>query len=177
MAPAVIASILDLVGSGRTVPGKVFHSNGLKAVMTSDAVLIVPEDVAIRQEDVEIEAPGNYETAAGTLTVEVFDRPEDFSFARPLGETVVDAALLPFPYVVRQWRHGDWMRPIGTKGRKKLSDLFTDLKFNALQKEKALVVAADAETSHVLALVGYRVDESVKLSFATRCCLRLKLEN
>lgn len=177
MAPAVIASILDLVGSGRTVPGKVFHSNGLKAVMTSDAVLIVPEDVAIRQEDVEIEAPGNYETAAGTLNVEVFDRSEDFSFARPVGETVVDAALLPFPFVVRQWRHGDWMRPIGTKGRKKLSDLFTDLKFNALQKEKALVVAADAETSHVLALVGYRVDESVKLSFATRWCLRLKLEN
>ena len=60
------------------------------------------------------------------------------------------------------------------KGRKKLSDLFTDLKFNALQKEKALVVAADAETSPVLALVGYRVDESVKLSFATHSCLRLK---
>ena len=55
------------------------------------------------------------------------------------------------------------MRPLGMKGRrKKLSDIFNDLKFNAFQKEKALVIAD--EGSHVLALIGYRIDESVALS-------------
>ena len=54
------------------------------------------------------------------------------------------------------------MRPLGMKGcRKKLSDMFVDLKFSPEQKEKALVIAD--EGSHVLALIGYRVDESVKV--------------
>ena len=176
MAPAVIASILDLVGSDRTVSGKIFHSNGKRAVMTSDAVLIVPEKVEKPGEALVIDAPGIYELAGQRFKAEIFDRPQDFPLARPVGETVVDAALLPFPFVVRHWRHGDWLRPIGTRGRKKLSDLFTDLKFNALQKESALVVAEDALSSHVLALVGYRVDESVKVTSATTCLLKIKLE-
>ncbi|MGN0191050.1 MAG: tRNA lysidine(34) synthetase TilS [Candidatus Cryptobacteroides sp.] len=176
MAPSVIASVLDLAGSGRTVSGKVFHSNGKKAVMTSDGVIVVPETVRTGAEALQVNGPGLYEIGGRKLRVEVFDRPEDFSFARPEGESVLDASLLPFPFVVRQWRHGDWMRPIGARGRKKLSDMFTDLKFNALQKESALVVSADALTSRVLALLGLRVDESVKLSPATVSCLRMKLD-
>ena len=41
-----------------------------------------------------------------------------------------------------------------------------DLKFSPEQKEKALVIAD--EGSHVLALVGYRIDESVKVEPALR---------
>jgi hypothetical protein len=39
--------------------------------------------------------------------------------------------------------------------------MFADLKFTQEQKERALVIAG--EGSHVLSLVGYRVDESVAL--------------
>ncbi len=42
------------------------------------------------------------------------------------------------------------MRPLGMRGRKKLSDMFVDLKLDVLEKEKALVIAD--EGSHVLAL-------------------------
>ena len=44
--------------------------------------------------------------------------------------------------------------------------MFVDLKFSPEQKEKALVIAD--EGSHVLALVGYRIDESVKVEPALR---------
>ena len=72
-------------------------------------------------------------------------------------------ANLGFPFTIRRWKAGDWMCPLGMKGRrKKLSDMFGDLKFTAFQKERALVIAD--EGSHVLALVGYRIDESVALS-------------
>ena len=54
------------------------------------------------------------------------------------------------------------MRPLGMRGRKKLSDMFVDLKFSLPEKEKAFVIAD--EGSHVLALIGHRIDDSVKVT-------------
>ncbi len=66
------------------------------------------------------------------------------------------------------------MRPLGMKGRrKKLSDLFNDLKFDAFQKEKALVIAD--EGSHVHALIGYRIDESVAVPSAGGVATAIKI--
>jgi hypothetical protein len=56
------------------------------------------------------------------------------------------------------------MRPLGLHGRKKLSDLFVDLHFSALDKAGAVIFAADGETSHVSALAGLRIDESLKVT-------------
>ena len=87
------------------------------------------------------------------------DRVEVEDPRQPDGTTVV---ALDFPFTVRRWMAGDWMRPLGMKGRrKKLSDMFVDLKLTPERKEKALVIAD--EGSHVLALLGWRVDESVAL--------------
>ena len=53
------------------------------------------------------------------------------------------------------------MRPLGMTGKKKLSDIFVDLKMSLADKGKALVIAG--EGSHVLALLGRRIDGSVKV--------------
>ena len=104
----------------------------------------------------------------------VVDRVEVEDPRQPDGTTVV---ALDFPFTVRRWMAGDWMRPLGMKGRrKKLSDMFVDLKLTPERKEKALVIAD--EGSHVLALIGYRVDESVALQVqyqATVPAIRIRL--
>ncbi len=56
------------------------------------------------------------------------------------------------------------MNPLGMKGRKKVSDLFVDLKYGIGEKERALVLASGR---HVLALLGERIDASVKVTEAT----------
>ncbi len=89
------------------------------------------------------------------------------------GETKFDTAKIPFPFKVRHWRNGDWMRPLGMKGRKKLSDLFVDLKLGLPEKEKALVIAD--EGSHVLALVGHRIDDSVRVTAESSSVTVLRL--
>ena len=57
------------------------------------------------------------------------------------------------------------MRPSGMRGRKKLSDMFVDLGFGLPEKRKAFVIAD--EGSRVLALIGHRIDDSVKVTKAT----------
>ena len=89
------------------------------------------------------------------------------------GETKSDTAGIPFPFTVRHWKNGDWMRPLGMRGRKKLSDIFVDLKFSLTEKKKALVIAD--EGSHVLALVGHRIDDSVKVTKDTSSVTVIRL--
>ena len=105
-------------------------------------------------------------------TMGVFERPLGMSLKQPSGVIIMDADLMPEKPVVRHWEEGDWMVPLGMKGRKKLSDLFVDLKYSAEDKRKALVVEHPKEKSRVAALLYDRIDDSVKVTGSTRNILR-----
>ena len=107
-----------------------------------------------------IEAPGEYSLNGIRFSVSLSDDVTNVRTAP--GETKLDSGKVAFPFIVRHWQPGDWMRPLGLKGRKKLSDLFVDLKLGPLEKRKALVIADKG--SHVLALVGHRIDDSAKVT-------------
>ena len=47
---------------------------------------------------------------------------------------------LTFPFLLRGWQNGDWMRPVGLNGKKKLSDIFTGLRLSIEEKSRALVI-------------------------------------
>ena len=47
---------------------------------------------------------------------------------------------LTLPFLLRGWQNGDWMRPVGLNGKKKLSDIFTGLKMSIEEKSRALVI-------------------------------------
>ena len=158
---SVIGDLTELIKSGRTFSGREFHSPTHIAITSRTEISIMastdgegPEDAASL---IEVRGPGVYSVGGVRFLVEM---AKVESLKLPEG---VSVANLGFPFAVRRWKEGDWMCPLGMKGRrKKLSDMFGDLKFTPSQKEKALVIAD--EGSHVLALIGYRIDESVALS-------------
>jgi tRNA(Ile)-lysidine synthetase-like protein len=75
---------------------------------------------------------------------------------------------------VRRWRDGDWMRPCGFPHRRKLQDIFVTAK-TPPSVRKTLPIIADAKTSEVLWIPGYRVSESIKVSSMTAASVRLRL--
>ena len=215
---AVIGQVEDLLLSGRTVSGKKFFSPTHSLVMSGTSFVISPLgseggvwDLESCRGDgssdlkgtvgkwssdccVEINGPGEYSVGERRFTVEVFDRPDDFELRQKEGVTAVDADKVEFPFVVRDWQNGDWMRPLGCHGRKKISDLFTDLKFSLPKKRQSLFLASaqtqaneegqrppqsardsDSATSHVLALIGHRIDDSVRITPTTKHILRITL--
>lgn len=123
---------------------------------------------------------------------ERLDWQEGMSLKQSVGVTAVDADALPEGWTLRPWREGDWLRPLGMGGRrKKLSDLFVDLGFDAFDKADAWVLASPDSApddgpaaqerasvccpeppSHIWALIGRRIDESVKIvpGRTRRCC-------
>ena len=116
---------------------------------------------------------GQAAAPAGVHT-EILDRSELKSLKQEKGVLVADADRIPMPLKIRPWRPGDWMVPLGMRGRKKISDMFTDLHVPLTEKERALVLELDG--SHVAALVGERIDDSVKVTDATARILRIILE-
>ena len=105
------------------------------------------------------------------IKVELILRNELTSLITEPGVILLDADKISMPLKIRGWKEGDWMRPLGMKGKKKLSDLFTDLKYSALDKAEAQVI--ELEGSHIAALVGVRIDDRVKVDDKTENVLRI----
>lgn len=60
------------------------------------------------------------------------------------GIAAFSSETLTFPFLLRGWQNGDWMRPVGLNGKKKLSDIFTGLKMSIEEKSRALVIVLPA---------------------------------
>ena len=56
------------------------------------------------------------------------------------GIAAFSSEALTLPFLLRGWQNGDWLRPVGLNGKKKLSDIFTGLKMNIEEKSRALVI-------------------------------------
>jgi tRNA(Ile)-lysidine synthase len=113
--------------------------------------------------------------------VETFPWTPDMPLKQPADTLIFDAEKLKFPFVCRKWRQGDWMIPLGMKGKKKLSDLFADLKYGHFQKEEAMVIVdlkGDlAQQQHVAAVLPVRIDDLYKVTKDTKQVIRIKVTN
>ena len=66
------------------------------------------------------------------------------------------------------------------RGKKKVSDLFADMKYNTLQKDAAVILVDTctsdlAEQQHIAALLGHRIDDRYKVTSSTRTILRISV--
>lgn len=84
-----------------------------------------------------------------------------------------DADKLSFPLTLRKWQTGDWFIPFGMKGRKKLSDFFSDQKFNLKEKEETWILLSG---ENVVWIVGQRADNRYKIDKNTRQVLQIELK-
>jgi len=85
----------------------------------------------------------------------------------------LDAAKLEFPLHLRPWNKGDAFHPLGMKGKKKLSDFFTDRKYSLAKKKNTWLLLSGADIAWV---VGDRIDDRFKVDASTSACLEIVFE-
>jgi len=90
-------------------------------------------------------------------------------------EMLLDYKKLTWPIEVRKWKAGDKFTPMGMKGQKKVSDFLTDLKADRFKKEDTWVV--ESKKGDIAGIVGFRPDESFKISKNTKLCIYIKRRN
>ena len=165
--------------------GKVVEGDR-EIVFSSGSILIRPlssgPSLSAADEPVVVRAPGLYRVDGVSLEVSLHSPAEFTSFKTAPGVTLVDAAALPFPFLARVWRPGDYMIPLGMRGRKKVSDLLSGAE--PAVKERAVVLLkpgwekrgpASPATDRIAALVGVRPDSAFRITPATAGILRISL--
>ena len=172
--------VIDAIGRSLKEPGqlsgKIFTGDGYKMVSSSDALIISDIKQGEKLTGLSVDKCGDYGFNGSTVSIRLYPRTPDMALEQPVGTLIFDADKVPFPFTLRTWQKGDWLNPLGLRGKKKLSDMFTDLKFSLLDKDDAIVLQTAAmQEGHIGALIGQRIDDSLKVTPETDTVLMIRL--
>ena len=191
---SVLESLESLLISGRTVSGKKFHSEEYILLTERDRLVVVKK--AAHDESatpdrgsvipgltgnlfIPVRGAGTYNVGNRRFVVETLAWTSDMPVKQPAGTLIFDAARLKFPFVCRSWRQGDWLKPLGMRGRKKVSDFFADMKYGHLEKSNTLMIVdctgEKAENQHVAGILGSRIDDHYKVTEDTVSVIRISV--
>ena len=181
-APATILyEMLKPYGFSRTVcesiftvldkdSGKIFYSSTHRLLKDRSDLLIdvlSGEDnraYLINLEDDNVDLPVE-------LKPEIVVIKESYQIEKDKKFAYFDFDKLSFPLVLRHWQEGDWFVPFGMKGKKKISDYFSDKKFSLFDKEKTWLLCSGQD---VIWIVGERTDNRYRIEKTTKRVLKLK---
>jgi len=88
------------------------------------------------------------------------------------GTALLDCQNLQFPLRMRNFRPGDRFQPLGVKGTQKLKEFFIDHKIPRFERPRILLLISGEMIAWV---VGYRIDERVKVTEKTERVLRVEV--
>ena len=109
------------------------------------------------------------------LRISIIDKDDNFTLIKdPSVAAQFDMDKIKFPLKLRHWRKGDRFRPLGMKGSKLLSDFFNDMGFSTYMKHNVWIME-DAK-GLVLWVVGYRINDSAKISDSTKVIFQCTLK-
>ena len=111
-----------------------------------------------------------------SLRLNSYNKDESFKLLKdPSVAAQFDMDRISFPLKLRHWRKGDKFRPLGMKGSKLLSDFFNDLGFSAYQKQNVWIM--EDANGLILWVVGYRINDKVKILNSTKVIFQCDLEH
>ena len=155
------AVLNDLVSGWEGQPGRIFESPTHRIIVDRGSLLLSPV--------LEDQATSSSTVRKGEESV--IWKNHQISIKEEMSENVIisnnnrrsyfDAELMVYPLTFRSWENGDYFYPLGMKGKKKVSDYFTNLKIPLTEKSDIpLLVNGNGE---IMWICGYRADDRYKI--------------
>ena len=135
----------------------------------------VPEKEGFEHENGPFGArvPENARDCEFEITEEAWDGSREVK--QPAGMLILDRDKAG-EFFEGRWESGDWIRPLGSPGKKKMQDWFTDHHIPADEKPFVPLLKSARDPHHVLAIVGFCMDHSVRVTKDTRQILRISVK-
>jgi tRNA(Ile)-lysidine synthase len=96
---------------------------------------------------------------------------EGFVIPSARKKAALDMDQVDFPLTLRRWKHGDHFRPLGLKGKKKISDYLIDQKISLPDKQQTWVLLTG---ERIMWLVDHRIDDRFKIRKHTKHILLIE---
>lgn len=149
--------------------GKHFFSTSHVALIDRNSIIIAPKsDFETDNVEYDITSDINFPIS---ITIKNVKR-ENFIMDKSVDVACLDADKCVGKLTLRHWRKGDFFTPYGMKGKKKLSDFFSDNKLSIIEKNKVWLFCVNDEIAWV---VGMRVSDKFAVTNQTENILKLSL--
>jgi tRNA(Ile)-lysidine synthase len=124
--------------------------------------------------EVELHVPGR--TYIKEIEKEVVAEERGWGRSKPIDESrkvaLLDYERLRLPLRMRNFRPGDRFQPLGSEGTQKLKEFFIDHKIPKFERPQIpLLISGEV----IAWIVGYRIDERVKVTAKTERVLRVEV--
>jgi tRNA(Ile)-lysidine synthase len=161
----------EIVTSLDSISGKQFLSRTHRLVRDRESLIVtslVSEDRKVYYLDEttsELSSPVK-------MKVSILERKYKYEIPDSPRTACIDIDKVQFPLIIRRWMIGDYFKPLGMSGIKKLSDFFVDQKMSLPEKENAWILANGEQ---VVWIIGRRLDDRYKITSQTKNILMLEL--
>jgi tRNA(Ile)-lysidine synthase len=165
--------VRDLINCLGTKEEKMFTSSSHQLLKTRDTLKIIP---LVENKIIPLtldKADKSLFLSAG-IAMEIKDNYKDFPFEKNPAIAYFDLDRISFPLQIRGWKYGDFFYPFKGKGKRKLSDFFSDLKLDSIEKHTTKLLCN--ANKDILWITGVRSDDRYKVTKATHKILILKSE-
>lgn len=165
------ATVRQIFESIISQSGKLFYSDTHELLKDRGFLILKKKETlsvdcfSIHEDDTVINHPIH-------LQIEKLSKKREFIIIKDPKTIYIDADKISYPLKLRHWRKGDWFVPFGMKGKKKVSDYFSDHKFSLFDKEKAWLLCSGED---ILWIVGHRSDDRFKIAPQTRNVIKINL--
>lgn len=166
---AVVEEIYDAL-TGLT--GKQFFSSSHRLIKDREYLILdtLKEDTS---DLFYIEAGQQSAEQPYIMDIEECTVDEHFKMSFSSNIAYIDLEKVTFPLAIRKWKKGEYFRPLGMKGVKKLSDFFIDCKMSILEKDQTWLLV---NGKHVVWVMGRRLDDRFKITDQTKKVLKITIK-
>ena len=123
-----------------------------------------------------IEKPGAFdlETLGCTMQLEEVERKALPGLKTSAWTACLDADLITYPLMLRNFRPGDRFIPLGMTGRKKLKSFFIDMKIPSDVRARIPILLTQG--NRPIWICGMRIDDRFKVTSGTRRILKVTFD-
>jgi tRNA(Ile)-lysidine synthase len=151
-----------------------YRTTRLQASVQKDKIEIFEEREG--DEEIIIESQNLKISATHQLRFSTCVKDASFKLIKdPKVAAQFDMDKIAFPLKLRHWKKGDRFKPLGMNGSKLLSDFFNDLGFSEYQKRNVWIM--EDFNGLILWVVGYRINDKVKILDSTKVIFQCDLES
>jgi tRNA(Ile)-lysidine synthase len=163
-----ILQLINKTGSSRVIKLK----KGLRVIKVYDKMIFITKKIKIQKFCYQLNLPGTLEVKETGATYE-FSIVDYQDYLPAEGEIYLDYDKLEMPLVLRSRLPGDYFRPLGMQGRKKIKDYLIDCKIPYFNRDKQLILSKQ-NSPKVYCLIGHRIDGDVAVTMETQKILVIK---
>lgn len=163
-------TVEEIINSSKNTGSRFYSSTHRLVVDRYNYIITLPEKESLELFYIEEDQTNISDPVEMNIKIE--DNFNAYKIPKSKNIAVFDIMEIDFPIVIRKWQKGDYFKPFGMTGFKKISDFFIDEKMSIPEKENCWIMLSG---NKVMWIIGKRTDDRFRVSEDTRKILRIEI--